>query len=199
MDVENWILSFSYLGIFALLVLNGIIGFPSSQIIYIIAGWFAYESKINPFWVIFIGGLGHAIGNYILYEIARKKGLEYILKFKIFRKQDILKVDAVMRKRGWWFLFFGKFVNPIKIIIPIPCGMAKLNRVIFNAINLVTTILWAAIFVGLGFYFGKTFDFAIYYGVIMLVLTLIISGIFYKYMNSAEILEEVKKSNGKKF
>ena len=197
MDVENWILSFSYLGIFLLLIVNGIIGFPSSQIIYIIAGYFAYVGDLSFFWVVIIGGTAHAIGNIILYEVARQRGLEYILKFKIFPKKEIMKVDAVMRKKGWWFLVFGKFVNPIKIIIPIPCGMARMNRLLFGIIIWVTSVLWAVIFVSLGFYFGKTWDFAIYYGLIMLVLTVIIMAVFYRYMNSAEILKEVSKGKSK--
>jgi membrane protein DedA with SNARE-associated domain len=192
MSFETFIITFSYVGIFALMVLNGICGFPSSQIIYLISGYFAYKGDINLFLVIIIGGIAHSIGNIILYEVSRRKGLDYISKFKIFPKKEIKKVNAVMKKKGWWFLFFGKLVNPIKIIIPIPAGISKLNRVIFSSIVLITSIIWSAIFVLLGYFFGKTFDYAIYYGVIMIVLSLVIVGIFYKYMNSKEILKLVE-------
>ncbi|MFW6285710.1 MAG: DedA family protein [Nanoarchaeota archaeon] len=192
MSIEQIIISSSYIGIFLLLILNGIFGFPSSQIIYIIAGWFAYSEDMNLLLIVLLGGIGHAIGNAILYEISRKKGLNYILKFKLIPKSEICKVNAVMQKKGYWFLFFGKFVNPIKIILPIPCGISKMNRFIFNSINVITTILWAIIFVSIGYIFGKSWDFAYYYGVIMIILSFSIMFIFYRYMNSQEILKLVK-------
>ena len=192
MSIEHLIITFSYAGILLLMIANGITGFPSSQLIYIVSGYFAYKGDISFILAIVLGGIGHSIGNIILYEVSRKKGLSYISKFKIFPKKEIKKVNAVMKQKGLWFLFFGKLINPVKIIIPIPAGISKLNRAIFSSIVLITSLIWSTIFVSIGYFFGKTFDFALYYCIIMIILSFIIVGIFYKYMNSKEILKLIE-------
>lgn len=198
MSLEQVIISLSYAGIFFLMILNGVVSFPSSQIMYLIAGYFAYAGDLNIFWIVFIGAIGNTIGNVILYEISRKHGLKYVLKvnefigFEFFRKKDISKVERVFEKRGVWFLFVGKLINPIKIIIPIPAGMAKMSRAIFIPIVFVASLIWASVFTYLGFFFGKSYEGLGIYGVVMIVLALTFGFIFYKYMNSDGVVEELK-------
>ena len=141
MNFEYLILTFSYLGIYVLMTINGVVAFPSSQILYILSGYFIFQGDLNFALVVFFGALGHTTGNIILYEISRKKGLEYITSFKIFPKREIEKVEAVFRKRGDWFLILGKLVNPIKVFIPIPAGISKMNRVHFGVIVFVTSVI----------------------------------------------------------
>lgn len=197
MTIEYLLTNFSYIAIFLFLILNGILGFPSSQLIYLFAGYFIFKEKLSIQLVLFFGIFGHFLGNYILYELSRKKGIKYIIKFakyfnlKYINQKEIKKVQLVMKKKGLWFLFFGKLVNPIKLVINIPCGISRINRIYFNIIILITSSIWAIIFVYLGFIFGKSFNFAIYYGIIMIILASIIMFIFYKYMNSESILKQL--------
>lgn len=199
MSIEQFILMFSYLGIFILIMINGVISFPSSQIVYIIAGYFASRGDLNYISIIIIGGVANTIGNIILYEIARKKGLDYTLKFfKHFLyfknpQNEIKKIEIVFKKRGAWFLFIGKLVNPIKIFIPIPAGIAKMNRIVFSIIIFITSTIWSAIFVSFGYYFGKSYQAFGYYGALIFLIAIGVMYTFYKYMNSEEILKEIEK------
>lgn len=200
MNLEQLIINFGYFGIFILIIINGIISFPSSQIIYLISGYFASKRDLNLFIIILLGTLANTIGNIILYEIARKKGLDYTLKF--FRhflyiknpKQEIKKIEQVFKKKGVLFLFVGKLLNPIKIFIPIPAGIVKMNRIIFTIIVFITSGIWATIFVSFGFYFGKSYQAFGYYGALIFLIAIIVLYIFYKYMNSEEILKEIEKN-----
>lgn len=202
MNFELLLLQFSYIGIFLLMFLNGIFGFPSSQLIYVLAGWFAYRGELNFWVVISIGVLGQVLGNILLYELSRRKGLKYILsidnflsnnlKLSIFSEKEIKKIMLVMKKKGLIYLFFGKLINPIKIIINIPAGMSKINRFYFNVIILITSFIWAFAFTYLGFAFGKGFEFAIYYGLFMILASATILYFFHKSMNSKEIVKEIE-------
>ena len=78
--------------------------------IFLVGYVFSYamnDQGILIFAVIF-GTLGNTVGNIILYELARQKGLQYITKFKIFPVREIRKVEVAFRRRGAWFLFIGK-------------------------------------------------------------------------------------------
>ena len=201
MTIEQLIITLSYFGILLLMTINGIIAFPSSQLIYIIAGIFAYAGDLNVILVILIGALGHTIGNYILYEIARRKGIDYSLKFlKILTiakdpRKEIKKVEIAFKKKGNWFLFIGKLVNPIKIFIPIPAGISKMPRVTFLIISYITSTIWATIFTLIGYYFGKSYENFGFIGLGMLIIFVTVIIYFYKYINSQEILNEIEKTN----
>jgi len=198
MSFEELIVSFGYFAIFFLMTLNGFVSVPSSQILYIIIGVFVSTGHLNLVWVILIGGIANTLGNWILYEISRKKGLNYTLKFFQFLailnpKREIKKIKVAFKKKGVWFLFIGKLINPIKIFITIPAGITKMNRFLFLVIVFITSIIWATIFTFIGFYFGKSYsDFGIV-GVVMFGIFGIVMFGFYKYINSEEILKEIEE------
>lgn len=200
MSLETIVITLSYLGIFILITINGIVSFPSSQVVYVVAGYFAMLGKFNIFGVILAGAVGNTIGNVILYEISRRKGLKYSLKLLRFlhipgldMEKEVEKVKKVFEKKGAWFLFFGKLVNPVKIFIPIPAGISHMNRFVFTSIIFVTSLIWASVFTSLGYFFGKSFENFGIYGIIMIVLVFVFGFVFYKYMNSADILKELEK------
>ncbi|MCA9495760.1 MAG: VTT domain-containing protein, partial [Nanoarchaeota archaeon] len=164
MSIEEIILSISYFGILLLMTSNGFWAFPSSQLIYIIAGYFAFLGNLNLSLIILIGAFGHSLGNWILYEVARKKGLKYSVKFIKFlfqfsdAEKEVKKFQIVFNKRSKFLLFVGKLANPSKIFIPIPAGIAKMNRTIYLIITYITSVIWAIFFTLIGYYFGKSYD-----------------------------------------
>jgi len=193
MDTETIITSFSYAGIFTLMISNGFISFPSSQILYIIAGYFVFTGALNLPLVIIVGALGNTVGNIILYEIARRKGLHYLTKFQIFRERDIKKIQAVFQKKGAWFLAAGKLVPALKVFIPIPAGLSKMNRALYVPIILITSTIWTFPFLSIGYYFGKSSNVFGKYAVIMAIIAFIVAAVFYRFMQSDEVIQEIEK------
>jgi len=192
MNTETIIISFSYLGIFALMTANGLISFPSSQVLYIIAGYFVFNGNLHLSHVIFAGALGNTIGNIILYEIARRKGVHYLTKFPIFREKEIRKIQVVFQKKGVWFLAIGKLVPALKVFIPIPAGLAKMNRFLYTAIIITTSVIWTFPFLAIGYYFGKSSKVFGNYALIMTLIAFVVMAIFYKFMNSEEVIDEIE-------
>ena len=82
--LESIIVSLGYLGIFLLMIANGFISFPSSQILYIIVGYFISIGTLALVAASLVGALGNTIGNIILYEFSRRKGISYITQYKMF-------------------------------------------------------------------------------------------------------------------
>ena len=199
MYIEGIILTLSYFGILILMISNGIISFPSSQLLYIISGYFVFKGNLNFFFVVLIGALGHSTGNFILYEISKKKGLKYSTKFIKFifpmsnAEREIKKFQIVFNKKKVFWLFFGKLINPIKTFISIPAGIAKIKESIFIPIVYLTSLIWAIIFTLIGYFFGKSYKNFGYIGAIVFSLAILIMIYFYKLMNSKEVIEEIGK------
>lgn len=191
--IESIILFSGYAGIFFLMIANGVISFPSSQILYIIAGYFVFTGHLNLFLVVIAGALGNTIGNIILYELARSKGLSYLLRWKIFPERELKKVQIAFNKRGAWFLFVGKLLPAIKVFVPIPAGIARINRGLYAVIIAFTSTLWTFPFLAIGYYFGKSANLFGTYAVVLAFIALIVAAIFYKFMNSEEVISEIEK------
>lgn len=193
MDTEIIIVSFSYLGIFSLMVSNGFISFPSSQVLYIICGYFIFTGTLSLPAVILAGAAGNTIGNIILYEVARAKGVRYLTKFQIFGEREIRKVQVAFNKKGAWFLAAGKLIPALKVFIPIPAGLAKMNRTLYVFIISVTSAIWAVPFIAIGYFFGKSSDVFGKYAIVLTIIAFIVFAVFYKFMNSEEVIAEIEK------
>jgi membrane protein DedA with SNARE-associated domain len=175
------------------MISNGFISFPSSQVLYIIAGYFVFKGDLSLAAVITVGTIGNTIGNIILYEVARRKGLMYLTKFQVFREREIKKVQAVFQKKGVWFLAIGKLVPALKVFIPIPAGLAKMNRGLYTVIIIITSAIWSTPFLAIGYYFGKSSRVFGKYAIIMTIIAFVVMAVFYKFMNSEEVVAEIEK------
>ncbi|OIO31659.1 MAG: hypothetical protein COZ49_03765 [Candidatus Yonathbacteria bacterium CG_4_10_14_3_um_filter_47_65] len=189
--IEHAILSTGYVAIFLLMILNGAISIPSSQLLYIITGYFISVGNLFLIPVVLCGAIGNTIGNMMLYEVARAKGLDYITRLKIFPKPAVRKAQVAFRKKGGWFAFVGKLLPAIKVFVPIPAGIAKMNRVAFTAIMFVASIIWTFPFIAIGYYFGKSANVLGNYALILFALAIVLVFMFYRYMQSDEVEREV--------
>jgi membrane protein DedA with SNARE-associated domain len=192
LDTESIILSFSYAGIFGLMVINGFGPFVSSQVLYIIVGYFISTGTLLLFPASVIGAIGNTIGNILLYEAVRRHGVLYLERFKVFNIKDIKKIEIVFRKRGWWFLFVGKLLPAIKVFVPIPAAIGKFDRRGFALIMFSASWVWSLIFITIGYMFGKSAQLWKSYGIILFVIALIVVFLFYRTMNSKEVLKELE-------
>lgn len=157
MTVETAILTFGYLGIFCLMIVNGVFGFPSSSLIYLSAG-FLIASKVLFFLpVVIVGTIGNTIGNIILYELSRRKGLVYITHWRVFSEKNIKRLQRAFELRGSVILFTGKLLSGVRVFVPVVAGVASMDRRLYIFIITITSLLWAIGLTCFGFYFGKNF------------------------------------------
>ena len=191
MDIEAIIVGFSYVGIFGLMIANGFLSFPSSQILYIIVGYFISTGTLALLPASFAGALGNAIGNVLLYEAIRAHGIHYLKRFQIFREEDVRKVEIVFRKKGLWFLFVGKLLPAIKVFIPIPAAMGKVHRGVFASLMFTASWVWSFIFISIGYFFGKSTEVWKSYGIFLVIIAAIILFLFYRILNSKDVLKEL--------
>ncbi len=191
MDIESIILGFSYAGIFLLMVANGLLSFPSSQILYILVGYFVGTGYLALFPASLIGAFGNTIGNILLYEVVRAKGIDFVERFQMFRKSDLKRVEIVFRKKGLWFLFVGKLLPAIKVFIPIPAGLTKVHRGAFALIMFSASWIWALGFISIGYFFGKGAELWKSYGILLMIIAGIVMYLFYRILNSPSVTKEL--------
>lgn len=189
--IEQIILTLGYVGIFGLMIANGIFSFPSSQILYIVSGYFIFIGSLDLLLVSVIGAIGNTIGNTALFYLTRKRGLAYITKFTLLPVLEIKKVQAAFARRGALFVFVGKLLPAIKVFIPIVAGIGNMRTIVFVPIILISSFLWSLIFIGIGYFFGKQAELFGVYALVLVAIALSVVYFFYRYINSPSILKEL--------
>lgn len=189
-SIESIIVAFSYTGVFSLMVANGFLSIPSSQVLYILVGYFVAQGALNIWLVSALGAIGNTIGNVLLYEAIRSQGLKYISKWQVIQEHQLKKVSTALRKRGAWFVFVGKLLPAIKVFVPIAAGLAKMPRALFVVSMLVSSWIWSLAFISIGYFFGRSEDVFGKYAIVLAIVTIIVVALFYRYINSREVMGE---------
>jgi membrane-associated protein len=183
MDIHSLIISGSYAAIFLLMISNGIINFPSSQILYIIVGYFVGTKVLLFIPAVIAGALGNAIGNIITYELIRKYEHPLARKLLMLDEATFNKIHGALSEtfshKGMWWIFFGKLVPSIKSFIPIVAGLASTPRKLTYLVFLSASFIWATGIITLGYFFGEHINLKSF-SIVSLIVGLTILYIVYK-------------------
>ncbi len=156
MDVSSITGHFPYLGLFILLILGGI-GFPIPEGgTLILCGFLISTKVIEPIYGLAIVYSGVLIGDYLFYSIGRKYG-RMVIKLKIFRRmlppQRLEMLEKNFNKWGILFIMIGARLIGEVILV---AGILKMSRMKFLTIDILSSVLTVAIWVGLGYAGGHT-------------------------------------------
>lgn len=177
-DLHQLILSFKYFGLLILLILNGTISFPSSQIIYLIVGYFVAVGKISLIPSIVIGATGNTIGNLIIYKIVSKYGVNAVRKYSYIDDVSLNHLHKKVEAKGLWFLFIGKLIPSVKVFVPIVAGLARIKMSEAIIIFFTSSLVWASAIISIGYFFGENITMQSY-ATVMGIVGIIIATIFY--------------------
>ena len=133
-----------------------------------------------------------------LFALSYFLGTQLLKKFSIFKKEDIERVEIVFRKKGLWFLFVGKLLPAIKVFIPIPAALGRVDRRIFSAIMFSASWIWSLAFIGIGFMFGKGAGMWKSYGILLMAIATLVLFLFYRLLHSHEVNEELARRKDEK-
>jgi membrane protein DedA with SNARE-associated domain len=160
------------------MVTNGIGNLPSSQILYIICGYFISTGNLLFIPTIIVGALGNTIGNIITFLLVKKYEHSFARKLLMMDEATFSKVHGALHstftKRGLWYIFIGKLTPSVKAFIPIVAGLADTKTKITSFIFLVSSLIWAAMITSLGYFFGEQITLKSFAAVSFLVGSIII-------------------------
>ncbi|MBL4832977.1 MAG: DedA family protein [Pseudomonas sp.] len=99
---------------------------------------------------------GAVIGDLLSFALGRVLHQD-IRRIGLFRRhpQWILRGEVFFQRYGLFGIFIGRFVGPIRPIIPMVAGMLDMPTLRFVAINLLSALAWAPVYVTPGFVAGR--------------------------------------------
>ena len=159
MDLHGLISSGSYISIFLLMTANGIINFPSSQILYLIVGYFVSAGKLGFWQTVIAGTLGNTIGNIVAFLLIKKYEGPLARKLLMLPQEQFTKIHKALHEtfseKGMWWLFVGKLTPSVKAFVPVVAGLAHTRTNLTVFIFLLASALWSTGIIYLGYAFGE--------------------------------------------
>jgi len=70
--------------------------------------------------------------------------------------QMLVKGDAFFRRHGGKSVLFGRFVGPVRPVIPVVAGMLGMGALRFTIVNVFSAIGWAFAYILPGVFFGTS-------------------------------------------
>src|SRR3989344_6130328 len=120
------------------------------------AGTFADIGALNVFWVFIIVAVAAILGDTINYSIGKFLGSKAFTRHpKIFKKEYLEKTENFYKKYGNKAIVLGRFVPIVRTFAPFVAGVGKMKYPNFLMYNVVGGIVWTALFVFGGYYFGN--------------------------------------------
>jgi undecaprenyl-diphosphatase len=102
----------------------------------------------NLLWpVVLAAGLGAFVGDVVTYVLANRYR-HSVATWPALRDNPnwMPQATAFVERWGWLSLLLGKFVGPLRPVVPIVCGVMRMNVPLFLVSSAVSSIFWAATF-----------------------------------------------------
>ncbi len=83
---------------------------------------------------------------------------EHIRHWSWFERHQkaLIRADAFMREFGVLSLIVGRFIGPVRALLPVVAGIAGMSRRLFWGVNIGSAILWAPLYLVPGMLLGAT-------------------------------------------
>lgn len=120
------------------------------------AGAFSAKGDLNPHLVFLLLSAAAFLGDSLNYFIGKKIGVKaYTMNSRFIKKEYLEKTHKFFEKHGGKTIIFARFFPIIRTFAPFVAGVGEMEYKKFITYNAIGGVLWVALFVYLGYFFGN--------------------------------------------
>jgi len=125
----------------------------------ILAGFLSAHGFFDVGDLIWYSALGAILGDIMSYYLGTR-GIKFFHdKNKFLKLSHLEKGKKFFKKYGNKSILLGRFLGPIRSIVPFIAGISGMDKKSFIIWNVVSGILWSASYVFMGYFFGGAIRF----------------------------------------
>jgi membrane protein DedA with SNARE-associated domain len=150
-----------YLGVFALMLAETLFPPIPSEAILPLSGYLAERGELGLPGLLLASTAGALLGATILYELARRGGRPFALRFTRLVRLDEKRLDDAERwfaRRGLWVVLLGRCVPGVRSLVALPAGVLRMSRGLYLLTSLIGTLLWNVLLIGAGYLLGARWE-----------------------------------------
>lgn len=163
---------------------------PGSTAIMFI-GFLSAQGYLDPIDLMWFVAIGAILGDWASYYLGTK-GTRFFKDENRFLKESHL--DAGQRffvKHGNKSVFFGRFLAPIRSIVPFIAGLSKMKKKSFFFWSTLSGVCWSVFHVLLGYFFGDATRHIRMWSSRIGILVIILAVLWYIYIRKRKAEEEL--------
>jgi len=127
-------------------------------VLIVFAGFLAAEGQFDIFTMLWFAIVGAIAGDFLSFYVGSRGTSIFNRKGRFFNKATLIKGRAFFKKHGSKSVFFGRFIGPIRAIVPFVAGVSGMRITKFLLWNITSAFLWASFYLFLGYFFGGAFS-----------------------------------------
>ncbi len=127
--------------------------------------------------------LGSVAGFITMFLLGRHFGRSFIYKdsrARIFKEEQINKVEIWFSKWGYWVIFANRFLSGTRSVISLFAGFFHLNFIIVLGLSFVSAAIWNGLLIMAGMLVGNNWeiitDIISQYNIVLIGLTILVVG-----------------------
>jgi undecaprenyl-diphosphatase len=163
-DIFNLLPGGMFFGVAVLVIafLEALVGIglvmPGS-ILTVFSGWLAFHGKAPITIIMAAAGLGALLGDLCSYWLGARFGI-HLWNWPLLKKrQNLLRLaELFFIEHGGKGIFFGRFLGPIRGLVPFVAGASHMNPFSFFRYAMISGILWGISYPGLGYLGGTSWQ-----------------------------------------
>ena len=128
--------------------------FPGDTLLFV-AGTFASIGVIKIYWLFIILSLAAILVDNLNYSIGKYFGEKILLKKRWVKEKDIIKTKRFFERNGAKTIILARFIPIIRSLAPFVAGISEMKYKKFFSYNVIGGILWVALILTLGYFFGS--------------------------------------------
>lgn len=164
--ISSYIEHFSYLGLFAVLMLCGL-GMPIPEDVVLLTGGYLVHRGITRYPItLAVSLLGVVAGDNSLFFMGRHFGSGLVRYFSIGRpgrKSQIERIEGFMQRHGHRAIFYARFLAGLRALVYLSAGSFGVRPTVFLLYDLLGAVISVPIVVTLGYVFGKQLELLVRY------------------------------------
>ncbi len=135
---------------------------------------------------------GAVIGEYLSFYVGYHYH-EQILKWKFVTKhqQLIERSRAFFDKHGAAGVFIGRFIGPVRAVIPLVAGISEMPKRTFFWVNLTSGLIWAPLYLIPGILVGAAFNLEKEISSALIIILLVLALVLWMAIKQSRLLHKV--------
>jgi membrane protein DedA with SNARE-associated domain len=194
----NLFTTYGYLGIFLAMAIESCCIPLPSELIMPLAGFLAYQNRLNLAGDTLAGALGCVAGSMIAYWIGATGGRALLLRYGryvLISHHDADRADEFFARHGDITIFLTRLMPIVRTFISLPAGIARMNFKKFVLYTFLGSLPWCFILAYAGYKLGEHWrdvgSTLHKYDAVVIVVAVILVGLFlYRHLDRLRSRDE---------